>query len=103
MDADLQLGPQLHSTLKSQIFEKLIQPLNLQEKALRASLLPQDAQITLKLASKKPIYSMILFGPPGTAKTTICTSIASYLGWNFVTIDTADFLSDGLEQVVTEF
>lgn len=37
----------------------------------------------------------------GTAKTTICTSIANYLGWNFVTIDTADFLADGLEQVAS--
>ena len=44
-----------------------------------------------------PQYSAILFGPPGTAKTTICTSVASYLGWNFLTIDTASFLSNGLQ------
>ena len=44
-------------------------------------------------------YSLILFGPPGTAKTTICSAMASYLQWNFVTIDTACFLRDGLEHV----
>ena len=48
-----------------------------------------------------PHYSMILFGPPGTAKTTICTSMAYYLGWNFLTIDTADFLADGIGQVAS--
>ena len=37
----------------------------------------------------------------GTAKTTICTSIASYLGWNFLTIDTASFLADGLQNVAS--
>lgn len=37
----------------------------------------------------------------GTAKTTICTCLASYLGWDFVTIDTAKFLSSGLEQVAS--
>lgn len=68
----------------------------------------------------QPSYSCILFGPPGnkscfnsvetllrlnysynkgTAKTTLCTSIAAYLGWNFVTIDTACFLANGLQNV----
>ena len=31
-------------------------------------------------AAQTPGYSVILFGPPGTAKTTICGSMASYLG-----------------------
>lgn len=37
----------------------------------------------------------------GTAKTTICTSIANYLGWNFLTIDTACFLANGLENIAS--
>lgn len=36
-----------------------------------------DMQTT---AAQTPDYSVILFGPPGTAKTTICGSMASYLG-----------------------
>jgi len=44
-------------------------------------------------------YSSILFGPPGTAKTTICESLAKRMGWDFVVIDTAAFLADGLTNV----
>jgi hypothetical protein len=44
-----------------------------------------------------PYSSISVFS--GTAKTTICTSIAAYLGWNFLTIDTASFLADGLQNV----
>eukprot|EP00622_Pseudochattonella_farcimen_P002375 FR737291.1.p1 GENE.FR737291.1~~FR737291.1.p1 ORF type:complete len:321 (+),score=17.91 FR737291.1:78-965(+) len=44
-------------------------------------------------------YSAILFGPPGTAKTTICEATASYLGWSFVVVDTSAFLADGLGNV----
>ena len=44
-------------------------------------------------------YSTILFGPPGTAKTTICESLAERMGWDFVVIDTTAFLADGLTNV----
>ena len=33
-------------------------------------------------------YSAILFGPPGTAKTTVVAAIAKRLGWGLVTVDT---------------
>ena len=46
-------------------------------------------------------YSAILFGPPGTAKTTICESLAERMGWDFVVIDTAAFLADGLTNVAS--
>eukprot|EP00633_Aureoumbra_lagunensis_P005080 CAMPEP_0197310044 /NCGR_PEP_ID=MMETSP0891-20130614/8665_1 /TAXON_ID=44058 ORGANISM="Aureoumbra lagunensis, Strain CCMP1510" /NCGR_SAMPLE_ID=MMETSP0891 /ASSEMBLY_ACC=CAM_ASM_000534 /LENGTH=696 /DNA_ID=CAMNT_0042795499 /DNA_START=209 /DNA_END=2299 /DNA_ORIENTATION=+ len=45
-------------------------------------------------------YSALLFGPPGTAKTTIAKSIARALGYGFVVIDTATFLADGLPNVM---
>ena len=44
-------------------------------------------------------YSSILFGPPGTAKTTVVAAIAKRLGWGFVAIDTSTFLRDGLGNV----
>jgi len=47
------------------------------------------------------VYSAILFGPPGTAKTTICESLAERMGWDFVVIDTAAFLADGLTNVAS--
>jgi len=46
-------------------------------------------------------YSAILFGPPGTAKSTICESVAEYMGWDFLVIDTSAFLADGLTNVAS--
>ena len=51
--------------------------------------------------SLAPLYSLILFGPPGTAKTTICQSLANKLGYNFLAIDTADFLASGTSMVAS--
>ena len=46
-------------------------------------------------------YSAILFGSPGTAKTTISEAVAEKMGWDFVVIDTAAFLADGLSNVAS--
>lgn len=43
--------------------------------------------------------SALLFGPPGTSKTSIAKAIAEYLGWPIVTIAPSKFLGKGLEQV----
>ena len=101
MDADILLGADRRSTLKEVIVNKVLEPLVIQEGASTAHLLPSDTNKPTTMQYQKPYYSLILFGPPGTAKTTICTSMANYLGWNFVTIDTADFLADGLANVAS--
>jgi len=91
MDSDmLALGE--NQTLKSILEERVLKPLKQLER--------QDG-FEGKNTGVKPAYSMILFGPPGTAKTTICSSMAFYLGWDFVTIDTAEFLADGLTNVAS--
>ncbi len=46
--------------------------------------------------------SALLFGPPGTAKTSLANAIAEYLGWPIVTITPSNFLSSGLEHVHAE-
>jgi hypothetical protein len=46
-------------------------------------------------------YSTVLFGSPGTAKTTITEAVAEKMGWDFVVIDTAAFLADGLTNVAS--
>jgi DNA polymerase III delta prime subunit len=43
--------------------------------------------------------SAILFGPPGTSKTTIVEAVAKILGWDFIEIHSSDFLADGMQQV----
>jgi len=39
--------------------------------------------------------SMILYGPPGTSKTTLAEAIAKELGWPLLTITPSDFVKDG--------
>jgi hypothetical protein len=73
------------------------------EMAMPSSLLRavQEAMEEGGGSSGAALYSLILFGPPGTAKTTIATSLASVINYNFVTIDTATFLANGLENVAS--
>ena len=101
MDADLKLGPDFETTLKAELHSRLLLPqvqkvIDVSSKSLFSKQKLDDVSSSLPA-----LYSVILFGPPGTAKTTICTSAASYLGWNFVTIDTASFLANGLENVAS--
>lgn len=43
--------------------------------------------------------SAILFGPPGTGKTTLVEAVAGALGWSFVEVTPADFLDQGMDRV----
>ena len=111
MDADLYINNEV-VTLKSILYPRLIKPQIMKEMKLQSTFNKkaeykrldsnsvEDGQDIVD-AQTTPSYSLILFGPPGTAKTTICTSIATYLGWKFVTIDTACFLADGLENIAS--
>lgn len=55
-----------------------------------------------ELASKhgvSPPRALLLFGPPGTGKTTFSKGIAGKLGWLFVEVSRSDLASEGLEKV----
>jgi hypothetical protein len=41
----------------------------------------------------------ILFGPPGTSKTTLARSIADAIGWDYVELHASDFVAEGLPHV----
>jgi len=45
------------------------------------------------------IRSAVLFGPPGTGKTTFAEKVAQYLGWPFLSLDPSDFARGGLDLV----
>jgi hypothetical protein len=50
-------------------------------------------------ARKRASYSMIFYGPPGSAKTTLAKNIAYDLGWPFLEIGSRDFLREGTDQI----
>ncbi len=48
---------------------------------------------------KQDVSSVLLFGPPGTAKTTTVKSLAQKLGWHFLELTPSNFIIDGLELI----
>lgn len=47
-------------------------------------------------------HSAVLFGPPGTAKTTLCRAVAQKLGWPYLELSPSDFLGGGLDQIYSK-
>ena len=41
--------------------------------------------------------AIVLFGPPGTGKTTFAKGIASRLGWPFVEIEPSELVDEGID------
>lgn len=54
-----------------------------------------------ELTEDTPV-SAILYGPPGTSKTTYAKAIASYLGWQLITIDPSHLLRGGFDNIHAE-
>jgi DNA polymerase III delta prime subunit len=60
----------------------------------------KDAFVTpYERGQERKSSSVLLYGPPGTSKTSIMEALAHRLGWRFLQISPADFLSTGGENV----
>jgi transitional endoplasmic reticulum ATPase len=56
-----------------------------------------EPELAARHAVKLP-KAIVLFGPPGTGKTTFAKGIASRLGWPFVELEAAEFGAEGADR-----
>ena len=64
MDADLELAGDV-TTLKGELLPRLLQPQLAKQDASKAFLYPPDINSVTNVPGSAPLYSAILFGPPG--------------------------------------
>ncbi len=80
-----------HGSVGLQLASLFVHPI---EAFKQYSIDPDEAVLT-KLHSR----SAMLFGPPGTGKTTLIEALAGALGWSFIEITPAQFLDRGVDLV----
>jgi hypothetical protein len=74
--------------------ERLLEPLRLPGD-------PPSYSLVRSANARGKARSAILFGPPGTGKTTYVRKVAEYLGWPLVMLDPSDFAQEGLPLIAT--
>jgi hypothetical protein len=65
---------------------------SLKETIEKAVVMPESGK-----RSRAPVF--LLYGPPGTSKTSFVHGIASHLGWDLVTLSPSDFIADSLDRI----
>ena len=67
MDADLELAGDV-TTLKRELLPRLLEPQLAKQMASKAFLFPPNTDSSSMMTSSPPLYSAILFGPPGRCR-----------------------------------
>lgn len=78
-------------TVGRQLAMLFLHPIKAKEK--KASAIDPDRPLV------EEARSAVLFGPPGTSKTSLIEGLAAALGWNYVEIHASNFLSEGMDNV----
>ena len=75
-------GAEERNLRKVQPLAARMRPRTLQELVGQRALL-EDGSVLRRLLRSKQLGSMILFGPPGTGKTTLARLLADHSGYHF--------------------
>jgi hypothetical protein len=79
--------PQSRCTVKKMVEEEIVRPVT--------GVFKSNSKLEKR-------HSAVLFGPPGTAKTTLCRAVAQMLGWPYLELSPSDFLGGGLDQIYSK-
>lgn len=92
IDVEVKLQGQKNQTVKGLIEKYIINPIENQS----ANKFDSRSITSLKQKKKR---SALLFGPPGTSKTTLTDAVAAKLGWPLIKLDPSHFLSRNIENI----
>lgn len=92
LDSHITMSPPYAGTLKGILAEHLLNPIVKEQPQLEQG----------KEFSKETLLSVILYGPPGTSKTTYADAIGKYIGWPMITVDPSHLLRTGFDNIHLE-
>ncbi len=92
LDSRLTVGASSKPTLKTVLLKRFLQP-------IVAKLV--EIEKGREIGAETPM-SVILYGPPGTSKTTYADRMSQFLGWPLLTIDPSHLLGSGVDNIHLE-
>lgn len=93
LDSRMALADGTTASFKEQVKNRFLKPLYANRQRVQQGKQFRDA------AGHKIEMSMLMFGPPGTSKTSLAEEIAKVMGWPLLKVDPSHILIDGWDRV----
>ena len=99
LDCTMPKFPKPRDTVKGLLDAEILKPIEAEIKSFRKAASLTDAEPLGPQFQTSKRRSALLFGPPGTSKTSLAEAVAKRLGWPFIELSPSDFLKGGLEGI----